>query len=151
MPMGKTRTILLIALIVFVISFLLPAIWLPNATPRTLQGYWCAYNTLVSPWTADGLKDLPREPVQYFSVLLSGWINPLFLITLFLLYRGKKLGGALRIAVLCLMPACWVVFVQDGVYPFIGYFLWTAAIIVALFSSAWSSLERDRQIQAAAA
>ncbi|HET9838895.1 MAG TPA: hypothetical protein VFR84_11715 [Candidatus Angelobacter sp.] len=149
--MEKSQTVLLIALIVFIISFFLPAIWLPHATPRTLQGYWCAYNTLVSPWTAEGLNDLTREPVQYFSVLLSGWINPLFLIALFLIYRGIKLGRALRIVVLCLMPACWIVFVQDGVYPFVGYFIWTAAIIVAMFSSASGSLRRDRQIQAAAA
>ncbi len=153
MPMEKSRKVLLLALSIFVVSFLLPAIWVPHATPATLPGYWCAYQTLVSPWRTDGLTDLPREPVQYFSMLLSGWINPLFLITLPLLRRGKtpKLARRLRIAVLCLMPACWVVFVQDGVFPFIGYFLWTAAIIVALFFSASGNLQRDRQIQAAAA
>lgn len=153
MSMEKNQKVLLIALVVFAVSFFLPAIWIPNATPRTLQGYWCAYRTLVSPWTAEGLNDLTKEPVQFFSVLFSGWINPLFLISLVLLQRenSRKLGRTLRVAVLCFMPACWIVFVQDGVYPFVGYFIWTAGIIVALFSSGKGSPQRVRQIQAAAA
>jgi len=151
--MERSQKILLVALIVFAVSFVLPAIWVPHASPSTLQGYWCAYNTLVSPWSAEALNDLAKEPVQYFSVLFSGWINPLFLIALLFLNRenSRKLGRTLRTVVLCLMPACWIVFIQDGVYPFIGYFIWTAAIIVALFSSASGSLQRDRQSQAVAA
>jgi hypothetical protein len=153
MSMERSQKVLVVALIVFLISFVLPAIWVPHVTPATLQGYWCAYNTLVFPWSAEGLNGLGKEPVQFFSILFSGWINPLFLIALLLLRREntRKLGRTLRAVVLCLMPACWIVFLENGVYPFIGYFIWTAAIIVALFSSGKGSLQRDRQIQAAAA
>ncbi len=90
MSMQRSEKVLLVALIVFVVSFFLPAIWIPHVTPHTATGYWCAYVTLISPWTADGLKDLPTAPVKYFSILLSGWINSLFLISMVLSRRETK-------------------------------------------------------------
>ncbi len=153
MSVERSQRILLVALIVFAISFFLPAIWVPRVTPPTATGYWCAYVTLASPWTSDGLRDLRSEPVQYFAILLSGWINPLFLITMVLAQRAKakKLARGLRTVVLFLLPACLVVFFKEHVYPFVGYFIWTAAIIVALFSASFSSRSSgdDQQKQAA--
>lgn len=141
MSMQKSEKVLLGALIVFLISFFLPAIWIPHVTPHTATGYWCAWVTLVSPWTADGLRDLPTAPTKYFSILLSGWINPLFLISMVLSRREstRRLSRTLRTVALCLMPACWIVFYTQGVYPFVAYFIWTAAMIVALFSASFSA------------
>jgi len=141
MSMQRSEKVLLVALIVFAISFFLPAIWIPHVTSHTATGYWCAWVTLVSPWTADGLKDLPTAPIKYFSILLSGWINPLFLISI-VLSRGestRKLSRTLRTVALCLMPACWIVFFTQGVYPFVAYFIWTVAMLAALFSSSFSA------------
>jgi hypothetical protein len=140
--MQRSEKVLLVALIVFAISFFLPAIWISHVIPRTANGYWCAWVTLVSPWTADGLKDLPTAPVKYFSILLSGWINPLFLISVVLSRKksARKLSRTLRTIALVLMPVCWIVFYTQGVYPFIGYFIWTAAMIAALFSSSFSAV-----------
>lgn len=141
MSMQKSEKVLLGALIVFLISFFLPAIWIPHVTPHTATGYWCAWVTFVSPWTADGLRDLPTAPTKYFSILLSGWINPLFLISMVLSRREstRRLSRTLRTVALCLMPACWIVFYTQGVYPFVAYFIWTAAMIVALFSASFSA------------
>jgi hypothetical protein len=154
MSMYRSEKVLLFALLIFTISFFLPAIWIPQVTPHTQTGYWCAYATLVSPWTADGLKDLHTAPVEYFAVLLSGWINPLFLISMLLSRREKtrRLSRILRAIVLCLLPACWVVFATERVYPFVAYFIWTAAMITALFSGSFSSagsLNGERQSRAA--
>ena len=141
MSMQKSEKVLLGALIVFSVSFFLPAIWIPHVTLHTATGYWCAYVTLISPWTADGLKDLPTAPVKYFSILLSGWINPLFLISTVLSRRegARRLSRTLRTVALFLMPACWIVFFTQNVYPFVGYFIWTTAIIAALFSTSFSA------------
>jgi hypothetical protein len=154
MSMEKSEKVLLVALTVFTVSFFLPAIWVPHVTPHTETGYWCAYATLVSPWTRDGLGDLREAPVEYISILLSGWINPLFLISMLLSRREgtRKLSRMLRRLVLLLMAACWVVFVMEHVYPFVAYFFWTAAMIGALFSGSFSSRSssHDPQKQAAA-
>ena len=72
MSIQRSEKVLLVALIIFAISFFLPAIWIPHVSLHTATGYWCAYVTLVSPWTADGLRDLPTAPVKYFAILLSG-------------------------------------------------------------------------------
>lgn len=53
-------------------------------------------------------------------------------------------------AVLFLLPACWVVFLLGHVYPFVGYFVWTGTMLVALFSSSISA-RRDKQEQVASA
>jgi hypothetical protein len=152
MSMEKSRKVLLVAMIIFVGSFFLPAIWLSHATPSTLEGYWCAYVSIAYPWTHDGLKDLGSGQVQYVAILLSGWINPLFLITMVLFLREKtgKLGRTLRTVVLFLLPACWVVFFLEHVYPFVGYFVWTGAMLVALFSNSISA-RSDKQEQIASA
>jgi len=139
MSIQRSEKVLLGALIVFLISFFLPAIWIPHVTPHTATGYWCAYVTLISPWTADGLRDLPTAPVKYFSILLSGWINPLFLISTVLSRSEgtRRTSRMLRMVALFLMPACWIVFFTQNVYPFVGYLFWTAAMIAALFSSSF--------------
>ncbi|HEY2168061.1 MAG TPA: hypothetical protein VGJ30_00430 [Candidatus Angelobacter sp.] len=155
MSIQRSEKVLLVALTVFAISFFLPAIWIPHVTQHTATGYWCAYVTLVSPWTSDGMRDLATAPVQYFAILLSGWINPLFLISMVLSRREKtrRFSRTLRTVVLFLMPACWVVFFTEHVYPFAGYLIWTVAIIAALFSSSFSegSLSSNQQERGAGA
>jgi len=140
--MEKSEKVLLIALPIFAISFFLPAISIPHVTtPHTIPGYQCARYTLTSPWTADGLKELSSAPVEYFAILLSGWINPLFLITM-LLSRWQntaKLTRVLRLVVICLFPACWVVFAMEHVYPSIAYFIWKAAMVMALYSGSFAA------------
>lgn len=155
MSIQRSEKVLLVALIVFAIAFFLPAIWIPLVGPHTATGYWCAWVTLVSPWTTDGLKDLPAAPLKYFSILLSGWINPLFLMSMVLSRREStiRLSRTLRTVALIFMPTCWIVFFTQNVYPFVGYFIWTAAMVAALFSSSFSasSLSRNQQERGAGA
>src|SRR6478752_8049506 len=132
MRMERSRMVLLVAMVVFAVSFFLPAVFFSGLGPGGMIGYMCAYVTLLSPWSSDGLKDIGTQPLAYFTVLFSGLINPVFLVSVVLLRRprAQKAARILRILFLLMLPACWFVFVSHNMYPGPGYFLWTAAMIV---------------------
>jgi hypothetical protein len=135
----KTRWILFLAgMVLFVVSFFLIAVREAGATHSDsgMRGYTCAYVALLSPWGSDGLRMLREGPVDYFAILFSGWINPVFLITvLVLLIRPTgNLAGVLRGVVLVMFLACWIVFFKEHLHPRAGYFLWTVAMLLVLFS-----------------
>ena len=141
--MKTGRVISIIAFLLYVASFasfwgFLSAVKEASAAPTDtgVPGYLCAYITLQWPWTADGGRTLHQEPVKYFGMLLSGWINPVFLITfvLLLIKPSSRLGGVLRVLLLLMFVACWVVFYKQHLRPQAGYFLWTAAMLLALFA-----------------
>ena len=79
------------------------------------------------------LEDLTLKNVSFSSV---GWINPIFLITMILMLVDKtpRLTTIFRYIVLLLVPLCWVALIYRDVYPREGYFLWTAGILLVLFS-----------------
>ncbi|MCU1221455.1 MAG: hypothetical protein JWN42_2652 [Candidatus Angelobacter sp.] len=93
------------------------------------------------PWSDDGIKLLHEHPLGYIATLLSGWINLIFLVTVALLFRdrARSLVNGFRIALLFMFPACWIVFSYQNLRPRYGYFLWTAAMLLALFSSSFSN------------
>jgi hypothetical protein len=142
--MTRNQKISFIALGAFIISFLLPAIRTSDFLHLDIPGYVCALSTLgalFSAWDKDSLAILTTKPTEYFAVLCSGLINPLFLATFVLLRKKKteRLGKKLRIVILCVLPACWLYFWGEKVYPNVGYFLWTSAMVVALFSNSFSN------------
>jgi 4-amino-4-deoxy-L-arabinose transferase-like glycosyltransferase len=118
-------------------------------TNLLFPGYWCAYVTLFLPWSRDGLNSLHEWPLLYFAILLSGWITPMFLLTLgFLLKKSThNTGQTLRIVLLLMLPACWIVFSQEHLRPRYGYYLWTAAMLLALFASSLSNQPGDSETQ----
>jgi hypothetical protein len=145
----KITTILVwLAILAYVGSYFLTAVKDATASPRAAgyPGYFCAYITLTSPWGSSGVNELRQDPVDFFSVLFSGWINPLFLIALIVRWRRPhgRLGWILGALLLILFPACWVVFFKAHLRPSTGYFLWSAAIVVALFSTAFARSRPDR-------
>jgi hypothetical protein len=107
-----------------------------SASDRGYPGWFCAVITLINPWGHDGLTLLRESPLQYFALLFSGWINPLFLLTLLAqLVRPKgRLAFVLRIVLLVTFPACWIVFFSMNLYPREGYFAWTAAMLLVVFA-----------------
>lgn len=116
----------------------------PSPGDRGYPGYFCAYITLVNPWGHDGMTALREDAVQYFAVLFSGWINPLFLITLLASWLRPKGRPALvlRVALLIMLIAPWVVFYRLSLYPREGYFLWTVGILLVMFSVLGARLAR---------
>lgn len=148
--MKMYRVVLLLSLLVYIGSFFLTAVRDATSTNGSgFTGYWCAVTTLTAPWGSDGLKELRQDPVEFFSVLFSGWINPLFLITVLVSWirpygRWRWILGTL---VLIFLPACWVVFAKAHVRPTLGYFVWTAAMVVALLAGALGSARRPGREQ----
>lgn len=134
----KLRYLLVIlGLLIFVGAFFLGAVGDQGSSTRvSLQGYQCATLALLSPWGRDGLSFLHDAPLTYISVLLSGWINPVFLISAFLLsiHRLPRVAAGLRIATLVMIPFCWVVFRAAHLVPREGHFVWVAGILLTLLS-----------------
>ena len=110
---------------------------MPGCGPS--RGYLAAFFAFVLP-----LKENPfsgawlfRDMIfEYVALLISGWINPLFLIILALTLAGRhKLAVAiLRIVLLLMIPFCWVVFYNNGFYPREGHFFWLFGMVLTLFS-----------------
>lgn len=103
---------------------------------RGYPGWFCAVITLINVWGHDGLSLLRESPIQYFSLLFSGWINPLFLITLltqFVWPKGRP-ALALRFILLLMFPACWIGFYKMSLYPREGYFTWIAGMLLVVFT-----------------
>lgn len=147
------RFLVLLSVLVFIGSFFLIAVRDASSTNSSgFTGYWCALTTLTAPWGSDGLKELRQDPVEFFSVLFSGWINPLFIITLVVSWirprgRSKLILGTL---VLLFFPACWVVFARAHVRPSVGYFVWSGAMVVALLAGVFRSGGRELREKRAA-
>jgi hypothetical protein len=151
--MKLARVISVIAFLLFAATFLPPdwraisgskasamltAVKEAGAAPsdKGIPGFLCAYVTVVLPWTSDGMRMLLHEPVDYFAYLLSGWINPVFLITfvLLLINPRNRVAGILRIVLIFMFAACWIVFYYEHLHPRAGYFIWTAAMLLAVFA-----------------
>jgi hypothetical protein len=140
---------LLAGIVMFAVSFILPAVSQAGSSSG-VPGIVCATNTLRIPWTKDGASLLHQNPVQYFSLLLSGWINPLFLVSLLLVLIKPRwiFASLLRYAVTLMFIACWVVFYQIHLYPRQGYFLWMFGILLALYSNLFSrAAKSDREMR----
>jgi hypothetical protein len=122
-------------LLLYIAAFFLPAIFAPGSSP--LPGYRCAlYVTVMQPWTHDNQTLIHTEPLRYIPLVLTGWINPLFLVAtiLILLRRAAKLASILRGILILLIPLCWIVFHYETVRPREGHFVWIIGMLLVLFS-----------------
>jgi hypothetical protein len=129
------RLLFVIGFALYAGAFFLPAVFEAGSAP--LRGYDCALVTLIQVWTHDNRALIHEEPVTYISLLVSGWINPLFLLTaIFTAFRkARKLAGILRILVLVMIPFCWIAFHNVKVRPREGHFLWIIGMLLVLFSN----------------
>lgn len=130
---------LLAGLVLFAVSFKLPAIQevaKPGVTPNTITGYNCAVLSLVQPWGKEGLTLLHSDPVNYFSILVSGWINPVFLIALLVLLIRPvaRINWVFRVMVPLMFICCWIVFNKIHFSAYTGYYAWMCGILLVLFS-----------------
>lgn len=144
-----SRIFALIGFGLFAAAFFLPGIKEARSAPsdQGIRGYLCAYTTLSLPWTSDGARMLYQKPVEFVAILLSGWINPVFLIAfvLLLINPHNRLAGVLRIALLFMFIACWVVFYNEHLQPRAGYFLWTGGMLLTLFAGKVFASQARRQ------
>jgi hypothetical protein len=112
------------------------------------RGYLAAFFAFVLP-----LKENPfsvgwlfhDKIFEYVALLISGWINPMFLIVVGLMLneRFQRTVAILRIIVLLMFPFCWVVFYDYGFYPRGGHFLWLVGMVAVLFSCGFEARPRS--------
>jgi CDP-diglyceride synthetase len=132
---------LLLGIGLFAFSFTLPAIRetaKPGVASNLMQGYDCAVTALLVPWGKDGFTIMRSDPLSYFSILLSGWINPLFVLAvIFVLVRPAwRINSAFRVVVSLLFIFCWVVFFKIHFRAYTGYWVWMTGVLLALWSQA---------------
>ena len=145
MPIGQHRVLpwatkhgMLVAggLLTYVANFFLLAIGDFGRLSGPLCGWFCSEFAVVSPFSEDWRSLLHERPIEYFSILGSGLVNPLFLTGFFLhLFRARR--GALivlRTLTILVIPLCGVVFLYERFYPREGHILWIAGMLLALFA-----------------
>jgi hypothetical protein len=152
---ARRRVILEIGLALYGGSFFLMAVGaLGKGSP--IPGYDCAWMALIMPWGGNlfGHQGLfENKLLDYLGVLLSGWINPTFLVAaLFVFLRpSARTTRVLAIAVLAMIPFCWIVFYYEDMFPREGHVVWIAGMLLVLgegLTAATRSASREIEIAA---
>ncbi|MGO9775366.1 MAG: hypothetical protein ACLQGT_05685 [Terracidiphilus sp.] len=127
---------------VYLAAFFLPAareVASPSGdAPDVYRGYVCAWMTLVNTFSHEIWHS------KYFLAVLSGWINPLLLLYLFLLLFPKLFWPRhiLAGAIVAFIAGTWVLFALVPLVPLIGHFLWIAGILLILAGETVRRTER---------
>ncbi len=129
-----------LGLVIYALSFFLVATGDPKGPTGRMRGYECAYLAVESALTSTPFSPASDDYLPlflYLSVLISGLINPVFLVyaTLALLQTKAETARVLKFVLLSMIPFCWVVFHFLEVYPREGYVLWVFGILLVVFSS----------------
>jgi hypothetical protein len=137
-----------LGLIIFTVSFFLVALGETSASPGTQPffGFYCARFSFCYPWVEarDVLfHNVPPlfGPLAYASLLVSGWISPLFLLVVFLDLTDARprLALILRMVILGMIPLAWFfAFYEIRAYPREGHFLWVLGMLFAMYPRAFS-------------
>ena len=107
-----------------------------------MLGFLCAFYAFALPIEL-GTKALfhnvpmPIDPVPYLSLLIAGWINPVFVVTAFLslTQTHQRLVAVLKAAVVLMILFTLLFFATFKMfYPREGYFAWLVGMLLALFS-----------------
>ncbi|MGB8261887.1 MAG: hypothetical protein WCE75_16105 [Terracidiphilus sp.] len=129
--------------LLFAAAFALPAIRVPQQDPGqvpgqdTQPGWVCAAFATAANGGLSHIADAGAkgaDPVAAVALVLSGWVNPLLLLYLFLCLwpRVVRVRRVLAVFLLVCIAASWVFFVRAGFTPLIGHFLWVAGVLIAL-------------------
>ena len=115
-----------------------------------MRGYDCANFALFYPFGEGRRFCLHEKPVEYFSLLGSGLINPFFSTTFFLqLFKVKpKAAVILRNLTILMIPLCSVVFSYECFYPREGHILWIAGMLLTLFAMSGPKLRSPKEQRA---
>jgi hypothetical protein len=119
-----------------------------GASPGTQPffGFYCASFSFCYPWVEarDVLfHNVPPVfgPLAYISLLVSGWINPLFFFVAFLDLAEihQRLASIFRKVILGMIPFAWFfAFYEIRTFPREGHFLWIIGMLLALYPRQFS-------------
>ena len=131
MASASWRAVLLwCGLVLYILSFGLKAV-------ADMRGWQCAVGAFGLPWRALlAATHFPESTtVGWVALLVSGWINPVFLVFVVQMVRGRhRSASALRIAVLFMVCSCWFVLGVFGLHPREGFALWVTGMVLVLSS-----------------
>jgi hypothetical protein len=131
-----------IGLLFYFVSFFLVAA-AGTSDMGQVPGFIYAFYALISPMVpgigafVDSSSSLPFAHIIWFSVLVSGWINPVFFSAAVLMMDGNRprLVALLRVGVILMIPFTWLFFATNGLlHPREGYFLWVTGIVMVVVS-----------------
>jgi hypothetical protein len=151
LAMSVNQALCRLGLVIYVLSFFLVATGDPKGSPiGRLTGYECAYLAVESamtdtPFSSNNAVSAISTPFfLYLSVLISGLINPVFLIyvTLASVKRPPRTARVLKFVLLSMIPFCWMVFYFLGIYPREGHVLWVISMLLVLLSS-WKQMSEQ--------
>jgi hypothetical protein len=131
-------------LLLYLASFFLVAVEKTGEGRRELRGYVCAFDSFV--WSSGGVLEILQrsarvrstsEFLDFLSLLISAWVNPIFLVSATFLHF-KRTNSVIRIAVfvavLTMIPWCWVFFHFERLSPREGHFVWILGMLLVLVS-----------------
>jgi hypothetical protein len=119
---SRQELILTFAMLLYTASFLMVA----AVGPGEWRGAGLAFTAFILPITnfrhafsAPFGTIFYNRPFEYIALLITGWINLVFVGTLFI---GKRLNqqaiaGLLKIGVLLMIPFSWIVMSYEDMYP----------------------------------
>jgi hypothetical protein len=132
-----------IGLLIYILSFFLPAVDGPRVNSGPAFGYFCAFYSLFLPlgqfkaWMEGDTTAFGRTEMLCMAV--GGMINIVFLVfvLLVLIKRVKLTTGVVRVfrfVVLAMIPFGWITFHFEKLYPLEGHVLWIMGMLLVLFS-----------------
>lgn len=139
----KTK-IFMAGLLIYAASFFLPSVGgfvnVVGAPVHRPTGFECAFLAFIGPLEEARQKLLYGHPFifsdfEYFSLLIAGWINLVFLISAFLDLSGlyPRVLAPLKVALALMIPFCWIFFYLKHLHPLAGHFLWIIGMVVVIF------------------
>lgn len=134
------RVVRIVGFVIFVLAFFLPAVAPPGAGSGPgsgpQPGWVCAGFTLIP------MGAVIQHPLALFkgtdsreyTLLFSGWVNPLVLIfLLFCIRRNWRWPRRIvALGILCCLGCAWAFLAKEQFSTLIGHYLWVAGIVLML-------------------
>lgn len=147
--MTRQLKIFWIGMLIYAVSFFLLAVGGPGSgpgAPSPFPGIFCAIDAIGLPVDeiVRGTGLFQDQPLALASLLISGCINPVFLLGAFLDLTGqyRKSVAVLRIVLFAMIPFCWMFFHIELLYPREGHYLWVLGMLLVLCSH-WLAKARN--------
>jgi hypothetical protein len=144
MPEVRSSRLFWVGLSIYLASFFLIALSQPKGAPalQPVFGFFCAWVAFVYPWVEARLVLFHGarptfDFLSWMSLLISGWINPLFLLAAVFRITDFRPRSALflKYLVLATIPFSWFfAFYSFRTYPREGHIVWTLGMLLVLFS-----------------